>query len=396
MDLQKIHQMELIPETILPRLLLLKDEDDDGSISSLVLVRLLKLWIERDNDRLTDKATTTMPQNNHHHPTMNHCLSVLSNLLLEKSSGDTKNIDAWVEGTKAYAILLRLSQQQETNSNNTSTTLDTSLFHLWTDEERLKEKQVNVNLLQPHHLSGLQWALDTANYCCTTTQHANNNTFTLASPIQDALRDLNLPFRILPGGCYYSLQDSSSSSIITPQQLAAQVDFRADTIRTSTNEQPQILVPERRFTAWQGDPSVGPFAYAGKSMPRTDWSPLVRTVRDHLHDLTGVYYDGCLLNLYPNGRSAMRYHIDPDQGRLWGYDTAVVSLGATRKFAWRTIPTETVPTQHHHSFYVLRGDVVHMFADCQERFQHSVKQADRKTESSPRASLVFKQTWKES
>jgi hypothetical protein len=40
----------------------------------------------------------------------------------------------------------------------------------------------------------------------------------------------------------------------------------------------------------------------------------------------------------------------------------------------------------------MNGDVTEMFNDCQERFQHTVKPADKKQEKAPRVSLVFKKT----
>jgi hypothetical protein len=114
------------------------------------------------------------------------------------------------------------------------------------------------------------------------------------------------------------------------------------------------------------------------------------------------------------GGSAMRYHIDPDQGVLWGYDTAVVSVGATRRFAFRPIAeTRTTTTttwaaaanrpnllvddekiigNKPHVFVLMNGDVTEMFNDCQDRFQHSVKTAEDKGERAPRVSLVFKKT----
>ncbi len=90
----------------------------------------------------------------------------------------------------------------------------------------------------------------------------------------------------------------------------------------------------------------------------------------------------------------MRYHIDPDQGTLWGYETAVVSIGATRRFAFRSI-TDGATTDvgiKPHTFVLMNGDVTEMFGDCQERFQHTVKTAENKEELAPRVSLVFKKT----
>ncbi|KAL3893762.1 MAG: hypothetical protein SGARI_007957, partial [Bacillariaceae sp.] len=199
-----------------------------------------------------------------------------------------------------------------------------------------------------------------------------------------------LPFCIRPGflGSKSVLADFDSPNDAV-LEFVNQVDFQSDTIKTTSNR----LVKERRQTAWQGDGNVAPFAYSGKSMPRMDWSPMVEAIRDDLHQYTSQYYDGCLLNYYPDGESGMRYHSDPDQGDLWGYETAVVSVGATRRFAFRAIDTNNdSKNRTPHSFLLFNGDVTEMFGDCQQRYQHTVKTADTKKEQSSRVSLVFKKT----
>jgi alkylated DNA repair dioxygenase AlkB len=226
-------------------------------------------------------------------------------------------------------------------------------------------------------LSGLHWAMEGF--------RLSDPEWCLPTEIQAAYAELHLPFCIIPA----CLKDLSDLSL---EQLTSQVDFHVDDICTSNSNH---IVKERRQTAWQGDDDddehqgkVAPFAYAGKQMPRKAWSPVVRTVRDLLQEKTGQYYNGCLLNLYPDGGSGMRYHVDPDQGTLWDHATAVVSVGATRRFSFRDIASRET-----FNFVLMHGDVVEMFGDCQERFQHTVKKADNKKEKAARASLVFKQTW---
>jgi alkylated DNA repair dioxygenase AlkB len=229
----------------------------------------------------------------------------------------------------------------------------------------------------------MKWSFD----CFRLT--SGDLSYTLPKVLQDAYDELRLPFCILPG-CLVKDAIIPHLSVAT---LTSEVDFRVDEIRTTASVK---VVQERRQTAWQGDKGVGPFCYSGKRMPRSDWSPTVELIRDRLQQATGQYYDGCLLNLYPDGRSGMRYHIDPDQGTLWDYDTAVVSVGASRRFAFRPIPSHEGSRgqqEQPHNFVVTHGDVTYMFGDCQERFQHTVKNADNKTEVTPRVSLVFKRSW---
>ena len=85
-----------------------------------------------------------------------------------------------------------------------------------------------------------------------------------------------------------------------------------------------------------------------------------------------------------------------DQGQLWGFDTCVVSVGATRRFAFREIPNGAKNKDNKsslpHNFVVMNGEVTHMFGRCQFEYQHAVKTAEEKGECASRSSLVFKQS----
>ena len=113
-----------------------------------------------------------------------------------------------------------------------------------------------------------------------------------------------------------------------------------------------------------------------------------------------------------------KMHSDPDHGRLWSHDTVVVSIGETRRFNLREIPSNVLPNkvvnknlkgsesksklslggsfpeteQEHHSFHLYDGDVFYMKDDCQDTFQHCVMKSEGPTNNSPRSSIVFKKS----
>jgi alkylated DNA repair dioxygenase AlkB len=328
--------------------------DPLGTVSSLILVRLLKLMIALDNNGHENWQIDMASQGK--------TLSGVVNSLAQADwKASSQALDAAVEGTKAASAISRVLPDIP---------MDTwePLMTSWN-----RRAKTIVSKLQPHHLSGLEW--------CSACFQLRDQDFTLPAELQNAYNALNIPFRINVG----CLQDMDGLSV---ENLVQQVDFQVEQIRTTSNR----VVKERRQTAWEGDDHVAAFEYSGKSMERKPWSPLVRSVRDRLVERTGVYYDGCLLNLYPDGGSGMRYHIDPDQGTMWGFETVVVSVGATRRFAFRNIPGTGDPQAKPHTFVVMQSDVTVMFADCQEGFQHTVKTADDKNEVAPRSSLVFKKT----
>jgi alkylated DNA repair dioxygenase AlkB len=348
--------------------------DDDGTLASLVWVRLCKHLIHEENQRLIPCGTPASSSLRGFEGDASGILrSLTTQCLAERRVDNRRRQDAAVELTKAACVVSRL----ETLPSSLVSPVYETISQFWNKQASTTTTGLNSTLL-PHQLSGLKWAFDCFSLTCPST-------FSFPDVFLDAYNELHLPFAVIPG-CI-------SHDGLTVTKLMEQVDFRVDEIRTQSNE----LVAERRQTAWQGDEGVPGFVYSSKCMPRQDWSTLVLDVRDKLNSVTSQYYDCCLLNLYPNGGSGMRYHIDPDQGELWDYETAVVSVGATRRVAFRSVATlgdSSFPgTPPPHSFHVIHGDVMYMFDDCQERFQHTVKKAETKSDNAPRSSLVFKRTW---
>lgn len=181
------------------------------------------------------------------------------------------------------------------------------------------------------------------------------------------------PFEHFPGALVH-LQ-------LTVVDLAAETRPQREAVVTAEG-----TLPEQRLTAWQSELGRS-FEYSGKVMraQAQPFTPLVAAARDALSRF-GVRYDSVLVNLYPSGESAMRFHSDP-QGDSWATDTAVVSVGATRRFAFRSASAPADPSLRS-EFGVVSGDVVVMRGDCQARFQHSI--LPDPAAAGPRISLVFK------
>ena len=155
---------------------------------------------------------------------------------------------------------------------------------------------------------------------------------------------------------------------VTVNALAAEVPFRAEKLVTRDGKR----VDERRETCWMAEPGVGGLAYSGKIMSPTPFTPAVSAIRDELFEETGEMFDCALLNLYPDGSTACKYHTDPDLGRLWARDSVIVSVGETRRFAFRKLGATDAEA---HWFRLRSGDCVHMFADCNDAYEHCVMRA---------------------
>ena len=201
-------------------------------------------------------------------------------------------------------------------------------------------------------------------------------------------------------------------SLLSLDKLLAEALPRRETIQSGSAAPSRTAIVEKRGTAWQS--AVGrPFVYSGKVMvprvgdeERAGLSEGISKVRDALAaEPIERSYDSVLLNYYEGGTSAMNFHSDPGQGPPpvgedgsggasgaaasgWGYSTCVVSSGATRLFTFRRIGNPNLRC----TFALRTGDVVEMFGECQEMYQHAVKVEASEEAAGPRVSLVFKRT----
>lgn len=91
-----------------------------------------------------------------------------------------------------------------------------------------------------------------------------------------------------------------------------------------------------RLTAWCGDAGLD-YRYTGHSHACTGWPSMLNALRDELADRTGIRFNLVLANLYRSGDDHMGWHKDNEAGCT--PQVASVSLGATRRFRWRTADT---------------------------------------------------------
>ena len=124
-------------------------------------------------------------------------------------------------------------------------------------------------------------------------------------------------------------------------------------------------------------------------------SPSVAALRDALERQSGERFDCVLCNYYPNGEAACKWHTDPEHGTKWARPTSVVSVGETRRFAFRPMKVGGGGgggggASDRHVFDLFSGDVVAMRDNCNDDFEHAVLPAQGDANKAPRISLVFK------
>ena len=99
--------------------------------------------------------------------------------------------------------------------------------------------------------------------------------------------------------------------------------------------------------------------------------------------MTGYSYNSCLLNLYHNGDEGMGWHSDNEKELDSTSPIASISLGATRKFAFRHKQDKTTV-----SVFLEHGSLLIMHAPVQDCWHHSLLKT--KTVASPRINLTFR------
>jgi len=167
-------------------------------------------------------------------------------------------------------------------------------------------------------------------------------------------------------------------------KILKQVTLKSDTILIGRGEN-MVEVPERRKTAWLSNNRMLSFEYSGKIMSPTSIPTFIEVIRLKLVEDFGIDFDGILVNYYENGECSMGYHSDPIDDK-WSNQFIVVSIGASRNFIFRE--NENKDTKINYCFK--DGDIIYMFDNCQDKYEHCVKKNRKDLED--RISLVFKKS----
>ncbi len=142
------------------------------------------------------------------------------------------------------------------------------------------------------------------------------------------------------------------------------------------------LVTTRRKVAWVGDPECT-YTYSGVKRNPQAWTPELLSMKTRLEKLTQSEFNSCLLNFYHDGADGMGWHSDDEKELDTKSPIASLSLGSTRKFAFRhKINKSTI------SIFLEDGSALIMNAPTQQFWQHALLKT--KTIHTPRINLTFR------
>lgn len=142
------------------------------------------------------------------------------------------------------------------------------------------------------------------------------------------------------------------------------------------------MVTTRRKVIWIGDPKCD-YTYSGIRRQAQNWTTELLWLKGLLENLTQSKFNSCLLNLYHDGNDGMGWHSDDEKELDAKSPIASLSLGATRKFAFRHKKDKTT-----HSLFLENGSALIMHAPTQELWQHALLKT--KKIDQPRINLTFR------
>ena len=127
-----------------------------------------------------------------------------------------------------------------------------------------------------------------------------------------------------------------------------------------------------RETAWYGDRARS-YSYSGITATAHAWSPSLLEVKSRVEAVSGVSFNGVLLNLYRDGRDSVAWHSDDERELGPNPIIGSLSLGETRKFEFRH---KFDPGLRHH-VWLSHGDYLIMKGATQSFWSHQIPKENR-------------------
>ena len=127
----------------------------------------------------------------------------------------------------------------------------------------------------------------------------------------------------------------------------------------------------KRKVAWYGDKQYE-YIYSNTRKVALAWTAHLLEIKQAVEAETGILFNSCLLNLYHDGTEGMGWHSDDEKPLGTHPVIASVSLGATRKFAFKH-----KLTKQSVSLILENGSLLLMQGKTQEAWLHALPKMAR-------------------
>lgn len=174
-------------------------------------------------------------------------------------------------------------------------------------------------------------------------------------------------------------------NIFDPEEASGMFKFLLETIPWKNDEFFMFgkrIVTKRKF-AWYSSRDRS-YTYSNLTRYPLPWTEELLHLKGIVEKTTDREYNSCLLNLYPSGEEGMGWHRDNEKDLKKDGSIASLSLGATRKFLFKSIESGEKVT-----IELLSGSILLMEAPTQTFWKHALLK-DKKVKDS-RINLTFRQ-----
>lgn len=161
------------------------------------------------------------------------------------------------------------------------------------------------------------------------------------------------------------------------QQLRHEIAWEEKTIKLFGKE-----VMQPRLVAFYGDEGVA-YTYSGKTNIAMPWTATLQSIVSDIAQQTGMSYNSVLINYYRNGQDSMGWHSDDEKELGEKPLVASLSLGVTRRFAFR----HKLDKKHTFVMPLTEGSLLVMPASAQKFWQHAIPKT---TQQGERINLSFR------
>ena len=161
-------------------------------------------------------------------------------------------------------------------------------------------------------------------------------------------------------------------------QLVETTAWRQDSIKIYGKP-----TPLPRLTAWYGDPGAR-YVYSGIVNDPLPWTAALAEIKGVVDAVSGVAFNGVLLNRYRTGKDSMGWHSDDE--REFGPNPVIasVSFGGTRNFQLRHKRRK----EQKASVELTHGSLLIMRGPTQENWQHQIPKTAKPVQE--RLNLTFR------
>ena len=142
------------------------------------------------------------------------------------------------------------------------------------------------------------------------------------------------------------------------------------------------LIITKRKVAWYGDKPFD-YTYSKTTKLALPWTKELLELKEIIENKTGEKFNSCLLNLYHNGDEGMAWHSDDEKDLKKNGAIGSLSLGAERKFLFKSKETKQTVSVH-----LEKGSLLVMKGQTQTNWLHRLPPT--KKVKSPRINLTFR------